>query len=746
MRFAGRMDWWLTAVIVVHVGLGVVYMRATPIFEAPDEGYHVAVVRWLGQGRGLPVQQVDQPADFAQEGSQPPLYYALAAGLTFWIDTSDWDSLFVSNPFSRIGIPGTSHNVNYYRHPIEASPASGTTRLVQAVRLLSLLLSVPTIWLTHRLALATFPDDRRLALVAAGLVAFNPKVLFINAAANNDNLLMLLGAATLLLLLTPTASQSIVSWRRAAALGGLLGLAALTKVSGLVLWPIVGLGLLRPLARADRGRWIGNRQALPTVLARLAVVIGVALAISGWWFIRNWQLYGDWLGLNMMIAIIGPRTEAVPLLDLIAQEWHGFYLSFWEVFGVFTIRAAGWTAFVFNAISLGAIAGGLAWLWRRRGRLPLPAYLLALFCVLTLAGVIQWTSRTPASQGRLLFGAIAPLATLMAGGLMAPLPDRLRRWAPGVVLGGLLAAAIYIPLADIAPKYAPPRRLAETDLPADLRPVHAGFDGVLELIGYTADESPRLPGEAVKLTLFWRVLQATDRDYALALHLLGRDALEIGKLDTWPGGGRAPTSQLPPGMIFADEYQLPIIAGAEAPTLIRLAVSFWDGDPSNVRPISTPDGDQLRAVTIRVGRLASRQPADSPQHADGSTFEHGIRLIGVDAALDDTLRLGLHWQTDRSVPADFTVFLHVVDPAGVSVRQADAPPLQGDWPTSAWLPHQSFIDTRQIALPGDLPPGLYGLRLGLYDPASGARVSAFRPDGAAWPDDTVVMPALFAVK
>ncbi len=102
----------LAAILGLHLLLGLLYDWATPIFEAPDEGYHFAVIRWIGQGRGLPVQRVGEKAEWEQEGSQPPLYYALAAGLTFWMDMRDWPQTFVPNPHTRIGIPGTPHNVN----------------------------------------------------------------------------------------------------------------------------------------------------------------------------------------------------------------------------------------------------------------------------------------------------------------------------------------------------------------------------------------------------------------------------------------------------------------------------------------------------------------------------------------------------------------------------------------------------------------------------------------------------------
>ena len=67
----------LLLLAVLFVGLGITYSISVPIFEAPDEYHHYFYIQHLLDGNSLPIQQdgVDQP--WAQEGSQPPLYYCL---------------------------------------------------------------------------------------------------------------------------------------------------------------------------------------------------------------------------------------------------------------------------------------------------------------------------------------------------------------------------------------------------------------------------------------------------------------------------------------------------------------------------------------------------------------------------------------------------------------------------------------------------------------------------------------------
>ena len=308
----------------------------------------------------------------------------------------------------------------------------------------------------------------------------------------------------------------------------------------------------------------------------------------------------------------------------------------------------------------------------------------------------------------------------------------------------LFLIAALIPAAFIAPHYAPPPLIRESDLPPDLQPVQAIFGDGIELIGYQVDDKPRAPGQTLRVTFYWRALKPMTTDYAVAMHLLGQGATEVGKIDTWPGGGNAPTSAWSSGTILADTYQMPINTQALTPSRLRLDLKFWENDPANTLPITASEGQQLSSVLFTVGRLTPvRSMQFNPARSDGSTFEYGIKLLGVDT--DEHGTFTLYWQTDQSIPADYTVFVHLLDSQGTQVAQADAPPLAGDWPTSAWMVGQPFADARHFDLSAPLPTGVYNLRLGFYDPASGARLAAFQPDGIEWAEDMVVIEHAYEI-
>jgi hypothetical protein len=150
--------WALAVLLAIQIGLGLLYASVTPIFEASDEIWHYAVVREIVANRRLPVQNPAIDAPWAQEGSQPPLYYTLGALLTGWIDPSDAAKLAERNPFAKAGVPLATDNKNLAAHPPGQNPLhGGMTGAVFLIRLFSVLLGTATAYLTYRLAATLYP-------------------------------------------------------------------------------------------------------------------------------------------------------------------------------------------------------------------------------------------------------------------------------------------------------------------------------------------------------------------------------------------------------------------------------------------------------------------------------------------------------------------------------------------------------------------------------------------------------------
>ncbi len=232
--------------------LGFLYSALTPLYEAPDEVWHDAYVRWVAGGNGLPPLDEDRSGAY-QEAAQPPLYYLTAAAVRRLFPDDDLPSLMWHNPFFGYQAGGTvNDNKNMLIHTDrERFPWTGAARAVHATRLVSLffgLVAVAGAWLLAREAAG---DDRRgaLPLRAAALVALTPQFLFISGIVSNDSAAA--ATATLALWAAARVLRRGLTSRRALLLGLLVGLAALTKTSALLLLP---LALATVLLLAPRGR------------------------------------------------------------------------------------------------------------------------------------------------------------------------------------------------------------------------------------------------------------------------------------------------------------------------------------------------------------------------------------------------------------------------------------------------------------------------------------------------------------
>ncbi len=765
----------LLFLLSVYLALGVLYSLATPPFEASDEVHHYPVVHHIATGRGLPVQQAGVKTPWAQEGSQPPAYYLLSAALTFWIDTSDFESVHVINPFAKLGVPGTPQNANYTRSPAELLvapfPPRATFLAVYLLRLVSLLLGAGTVTFTYLLASLISPSSPSslsspISLLSAALVAFNPMFLFISASVNNDTLIWFEATLALFLFVhlaqgpSPFIPRELGDRRwHAPALGLLLGLAALTKLSGLVLIPLAGLALLAQAIRTRRWR---------RFFVNGASIIFITVLVAAWWYIRNLMLYSEPLGLDMMMNFLEARQTPLTLSTLLAES-RSFWYSYWGLFGAFSLLAPAWVYTFFTALSMIGLAGLIFQFFRKLNPQPptpnpqlritnyglritdyrfLSHSLLLLFLLATLLSLLRWNFASFAMQGRLSFTTLAPVAFYLATGLLAWIPKRYSQLFTGVLVGGLGFIALFVAANTVAAAYLPPAPLAASQLPADLRPINARLAPGAELIGYTLNSPARLnPGDSLVVTLYWRAAAPITADYNLFLHLLGQGRTLIGSIDTWPGGGLRPTSFWKPGDIYPDPYVIQIDSKAAPPSTLWLDVALWDSDPARPLPVATLAGDPIPSVSVAAGLLDSPQPIPiSAAQFARSTLEGGFILLGYTLpstlAVNRPANLTLYWQATESISIDYTVFVHLVDAAGVTVAQADGPPQNGDWPTSAWQVGYPVVDTHPLIIPA---PGQYRLRVGLYDPDTVTPLIAYRADGTEWPDRAIEL-GVVAVK
>lgn len=417
------------ALLVCYVALALAFQHATPPLEASDEARHFAVALLISETGTLPRASFTERTIAAQEVTQAPLYYALAALTLRAFDMSTARAYFQETPgfiVGRADLPGP-RNMFLPRSQLRVASRQ-VDAAVGLLRWASTLMGLGVVVLTLLSFRTLFPDDPNAGCFAAAIIAFNPMFLFVHSSANNDCLLNLLAAAAVYAMLKTSGSRATL---RQAIVGGLLlGLAVMTKLSGLVLAPALVLHLLW---RASSRRAAG---------LHLGAFVGTATVVSGWWFARNLALYGSATASAVHAQLAGnsrPMTEPFALLT----EWDGFVKSYWGVFGGFNIiyPDAIYTAFYgLSLVLLGLAAFGVVTLIRRQRRVD--GVILTLLFVTNLLAVAYWTSFLLGSQGRLLFPTIVALSLLAASGLSA-LPHAPRTTVSVVTVAFLIACSAW---------------------------------------------------------------------------------------------------------------------------------------------------------------------------------------------------------------------------------------------------------------------------------------------------------------
>jgi hypothetical protein len=367
--------------------------------------------------------------------------------------------------------------------------------------------------------------------------------------------------------------------------------------------------------------------------------------------------------------------------------------------------------------------------------------LLSAFLVAFLA-LMRWTAMTLASQGRLLFPVIAVISCFLAVGLMRVVPRMLRLACCVGLCVALGALAFASPFAYIAPAYAKPQVLpGEAQLPATLNRVELLFQDKLRWVGYTASQARVRPGETLDITLYWQGQKALDQNYSLGIRLLGRDDMELMRLDTYPGGGMYQTRLWSAGEIIADHYRLRIPSNLTVtlPSVVKLDVDVGTYQLRQFVSL-TPTLDLQGSPSSRqFYEVSSIGVASSETTSTSATSRlDKAQLLSVATRQDGRkVVLTTTWRCTEDMGEDYTLFVQLFDAANQQLKpQADGPfaALPAKW----WRKGDVIVDKRTLTLSDDIPPGQYAIKFGLYKPTTFERMTAFDARGKRLADDALV--------
>lgn len=594
-RFATLLALFILAVLIQQAVL--------PPMEGGDEYLHFNTVQFLAAEGRLPDRTQYQTNSTRQQSGQPPLVYAAAAVVVRVFNLPLIDGLEMLDRYESLKnfwyTPPNAWNRTDNRnlHFQGAGEQSFVTPEVEQVdrviRVVALGFGVLAVIGAYGAAREVFTQES-WALVATAIFAFTPQMVHVSAFVTTDVGVTAFSALTLwqtlkLLRLGATPTRLML-------IGVLAGLAALSKVSGLLILPAVGVAVLLD--------WY--KRKLP--LSRF-IVNGVIAAVPFMLLFVPWMVYGiitfnDPFGtlthLRPGYYFDTPLTliEVVPLLPEV-------YLGYWgKLASAVYLHPVTYT--LLGTLPLLAVIGVVVG-WRNynrhktdtvvqfsksRGKSspppnPLPitwrggtekksspylfinaptihfeqGLVLVVLAAGSAIGLLHWLQTIQFITGRLAYmahvavaiGITAGLRMLISSSKSPNLENALQTYAVGVMaVSGVILSAMSIYTA-----YAPPIKLTRETLPT-LQGNAYDFENTIRFLGYSQENfQPTLSGDSYPITLCWEVLNSTERPAAFSVKIV-KDGNIIADRTSVHGMGRYFSPLWQPGDLFCDAVDVPI--------------------------------------------------------------------------------------------------------------------------------------------------------------------------------------------
>jgi 4-amino-4-deoxy-L-arabinose transferase-like glycosyltransferase len=284
---------------------------------------------------------------------------------------------------------------------------------------------------------------------------------------------------------------------------------------------------------------------------------------------------------------------------------------------------------------------------------------------------------------------------------------------------GVLAVPTIVP--DIDGTWSPPHIVHPAQLGSSV-----------QLNGYHID-ADHFPQHALgHVDLLWTCLQRAETGTRLVLDVVDAKGGIQSTLTSGNGLAAPPPDQCSPGQEVLDR-RFVMVRGRWPAGAYAVQVALID-----------PTGKRLSSSVISPFRVDAlpRSTAVPPtgQRVD-ATFADGIELLGVKVtSLDQGLGCTLVWRAIGDPVTNYTVFAHVLGADGKLVSQQDGPPDEGMWPTGDWITGQVVTDLHVVRFQqATLKPGMT-LEVGLYEPATGKRLTILQAGSALVRDNALRIP------
>jgi hypothetical protein len=311
---------------------------------------------------------------------------------------------------------------------------------VVAIRIMSILLGLVTVWAAYRAACAVMPTEPALPIIAATLCAGWPQFLYMQRAINNDILATALASAVLVVLLN-IGHPSRLIWAT-----GLACLAVLAKLTMSFTLAVVALvyGLEWFVFRAQRKAYLISGLISLGIVSLLAALLALQPTIRD-------HLLADQRGFGSVLSDAATLTYWLDVLKISISS--GF-----ARFGWMNVPAPEWQAYIWWALIAATALIGLGGMLK--GRLDQRQKILLLICLLwaigALAIYLRLNSNRFQPQFRYAF-PLLPIITLLSAAGYRYFCHRIglsSRTGMSILILGLIGINLYLIFFVIGTAYA----------------------------------------------------------------------------------------------------------------------------------------------------------------------------------------------------------------------------------------------------------------------------------------------------
>ena len=425
--------------------LSVLFVLISPVFETPDEDLHLQYINYISMYGSLPNQYegMKNPDMQVGQGHQHPLYYIFTGAFVNLLHPNKKLEVNAVRNNLHEWNGGTTGKVPCYNHMVgDFFPTSADKILFYFFRFLSVLFGLINVIFIYKIAKLVFPDSDWVYLPVA-FVATLPQFVFITGSINSDNLAGMF--STIIIYFAFRILKDRVNIKYYILLGIFLGLGILTKKTLLFLVP--GLVFIF-------GYFIYKDRNFKNHIRNFVITFFLAVIICGWFFYRNYNLYGGFLGTQMEIDTMSYliNKESIFPEYFFGEFFPQLYSTFIAKYGWMNLRLPTFVYVIYSVINLCAFIGLMIFIKKAKFN---NIYLLfaLIFACLCFFGILYFNLIFKQYQGRYMFPVISMIALLFGWGVNEFSGISHKKYFKRVVVISILCAFVIMDIVCLLTSY-----------------------------------------------------------------------------------------------------------------------------------------------------------------------------------------------------------------------------------------------------------------------------------------------------